>query len=83
MAVVKDGILDLSIGKIPMLKVLFLYVIGILIAVRTNSLVAPNIVLFAIAALITIYIVIIYFNLLPKKNLFSVIFGKRLWKLRH
>lgn len=75
MAMVKDDILDLTIGKVPMLKALLLYITGILIAVGSNSDLSPKILLIGIGLLLFLFVVLSYFKSFSQKHLFSLCFS--------
>jgi len=75
MAMLKDDILDLSMGKVPMLKALFLYVLGIITAVASQSVFSPFVCLIVISLTIGAYFLMYYLNKYNRRNLFSICFS--------
>ncbi|MCA5005577.1 ComEC/Rec2 family competence protein [Sphingobacterium bovistauri] len=75
MAMVKDDILDLTSGKVPMLKSLVLYVCGILIASVCNSSFSPIVSIVFISVFMLIYISISCFTKNNQKKLFTFCFS--------
>jgi len=75
MAMVKDDILDLSMGKVPMLKALFLYVLGIVMAVASQSVISPFVCLIVIVLAIGVYFLVNYLTKYNRRNLFSISFS--------
>jgi len=68
MAMVKDDILDLSMGKVPMLKALFLYVLGIVMAVASQSVISPFVCLIVIVLAIGVYFLVNYLTKYNRRN---------------
>lgn len=72
---VKDDILDLSMGKVPMLKALFLYVLGVVMAVASKSFISPFVCLIVIALAIAAYFLGYYLTKYNRRNLFNICFS--------
>ncbi len=75
MAMVKDDILDLSVGKVPMLKVLLLYISGIVSASWITSAIRPSYCLLLMGIVLLAYIFLSYFCKFQQKIVFTICFS--------
>lgn len=75
MAMVKSDILDLSIGKLPMLKALLLYVLGILLALLSEVPISPWLILIFMGCIVLLYLLLFQRKKFEQKKIFTVCFG--------